>query len=317
MLTNGGDARVVGDGVQLYDEDAAGASMLTVAKTELLPSGTYLVRSRVDISKVLDVQNGAFINCANVQIFTSNDTGAQKWNVSKNSDGTYTFVNCRSKKALDVENGVAANGSNVQQYESNSTLAQRWVVDWNEKAGGYEFASALDSNYVLDLAGGSSIDGSNIQIYQRNGTAAQSFILTKASYVPTAEDIMLEKAQGYSSGTNYLILVNKGEHRVCVFSGYHNNWSLIQSWSCVVGKPSTPTPSGTFRTTGFKRPALTTDSRAIYCTQIHGGYFFHSILVSESELGNSLSHGCVRLPYSAANWIYTTIGAGTTVVIYG
>lgn len=74
--------------------------------------------------------------------------------------------------------------------------------------------------------------------------------------------------------------------------------------------------TGTYRTTGFKRNALTTDSRAIYCTQIWGGYFFHSILASENELGKSLSHGCIRLPYSAAQWIHSNIYAGTTVVIY-
>ena len=124
------------------------------------------------------------------------------------------------------------------------------------------------------------------------------------------------KAQGYSSRTGYLILVDKSTHTVGVFSGSRNNWSLYLTWQCVTGAPSTPTPSGTFVTSGFKRPHLTTNSNAITCTQISGGYFFHSILSSTSELGKSLSHGCVRLPYDGARWIYNNIGAGTTVVIY-
>ena len=127
---------------------------------------------------------------------------------------------------------------------------------------------------------------------------------------------MAIRAQGYSSGTGYLIMVDCAAHKVGVFKGSTNNWSLQYSWSCVTGAPSTPTVKGVFHTTGFKRNALTTDSRAIYCTQIWGGYFFHSILVSESELGKSLSHGCIRLPYSAAQWIHRNIFAGTTVVIY-
>ena len=127
---------------------------------------------------------------------------------------------------------------------------------------------------------------------------------------------MAIKAQGYSSGTNYLILVDCSSHKVGVFHGSQNNWSLQYSWSCVTGAPATPTIKGTFHTTGFKRGSLSTDSRAIWCTQISGGYFFHSILASESELGNSLSHGCIRLPYTAAQWIYNNIYAGTTVVIY-
>ena len=127
---------------------------------------------------------------------------------------------------------------------------------------------------------------------------------------------MAIKAQGYSSGTNYLILVDCSSHKVGVFHGSQNNWSLQYSWSCVTGAPATPTIKGAFHTTGFKRGSLSTDSRAIWCTQISGGYFFHSILASESELGNSLSHGCIRLPYTAAQWIYNNIYAGTTVVIY-
>ena len=127
---------------------------------------------------------------------------------------------------------------------------------------------------------------------------------------------MAIKAQGYTSGTNYLIMVDCSAHKVGVFRGSVNNWSLQYSWRCVTGAPSTPTIKGTFHTTGFKRNSLSTDSRAIYCTQIWGGYFFHSILASESELGQSLSHGCIRLPYSAAQWIHSNIYAGTTVVIY-
>ena len=127
---------------------------------------------------------------------------------------------------------------------------------------------------------------------------------------------MINKAQKYSSGTKYLILVDLSGHKVGVFKGKKNNWSLQYYWSCAVGKSSTPTIKGTYRTTGFTRPYLTTDSRAIYCTQIWGGYFFHSILSSENELGKNVSHGCIRLPYSAANWIYKNINSGTTVYIY-
>ena len=127
---------------------------------------------------------------------------------------------------------------------------------------------------------------------------------------------MLYKAQSYSSGTKYLILVDRSAHKVGVFQGAHNNWNQLYNWSCVVGAPGTPTITGVYHTTGGKRTSLSTDSRAIWCTQIWGGYFFHSILASESELGQSLSHGCIRLPYSAARWIYDNINFGTTVVIY-
>lgn len=123
-------------------------------------------------------------------------------------------------------------------------------------------------------------------------------------------------AQGYSSGTNRLILVDRGAHQVGVFTGSQGNWSPTFLWSCVTGAPGTPTITGTFRTTGGKVGTLTTDSRAHYCTQIAGGYFFHTILASDDELGQSLSHGCIRLAYPNAQWIYDNIWAGTTVAIF-
>ena len=127
---------------------------------------------------------------------------------------------------------------------------------------------------------------------------------------------MGRSAQKYSSGTNYLILVDRANHKVAAFKGHYNYWILQYYWSCVTGAPATPTITGQYSTTGYKRTSLSTDSRAIWCTQIWGGYFFHSILASESELGHSLSHGCIRLPYSAAQWIYNNIYIGTKVVIY-
>ena len=134
--------------------------------------------------------------------------------------------------------------------------------------------------------------------------------------IDTVRVNMCSKAQQYFSSTSYLILVDRSNHKVGVFRGSLDNWSLVYYWSCTTGAPNTPTITGSYYTTGFKRASLSTDSRAITCTQIWGGYFFHSILASESELGKSLSHGCIRLPYSAAAWVYNNIHLGTRVIIY-
>lgn len=179
------------------------------------------------------------------------------------------------------------------------------------KNGAYSGTTGLNKNLeafqVVLVAKGAPAPGSTINSFSdENG-----FLGVLAKYRP-----YINKAQGYSSNTNYLILVDRGNHKVVVFKGSRNNWSLQYYWSCVTGAPGSPTITGTFSTTGLTRPHLTTDSRAIYCTQIWGGYFFHSILASESELGKSLSHGCIRLAYPNANWIYNNIRAGTTVVIY-
>ncbi len=136
--------------------------------------------------------------------------------------------------------------------------------------------------------------------------------------VPAGQQMMSDIANnsGFTSGTSYLILVNRSRHEVGVFKGGYNNWSCIKFWSCVTGAPSTPTITGTYSTTGFKRTNLTTDARARWATQINGGYFFHSILASNNELGSSQSHGCIRLAVENAKWIYDNIWQGTKVYIY-
>lgn len=134
--------------------------------------------------------------------------------------------------------------------------------------------------------------------------------------VPPEQKAMLNRIRSYGSGTGYLIAVDRSTHKVGVFTGGAGSWNMKYYWSCVTGAPSTPTITGSYSTTGGKRPALTTDSRAKYATQISGGYFFHTILNSEAELGQSLSHGCIRMAYSSAQWIYNNIFGGTRVVIY-
>lgn len=174
-------------------------------------------------------------------------------------------------------------------------------------AGSQGLSLNMEAYEVAVVLKGSAAPGTTVNAFSDENGFLKTYL----------ENLEYEKmANQYSSGTNYLIMVDRGNHRVRVFTGSSYNWSLIYNWSCVTGAPATPTITGSYYATGFKRTSLSTDSRAIWCTQIWGGYFFHSILASESELGNSLSHGCIRLSHSAALWMYNNIYKGTRVIIY-
>lgn len=149
------------------------------------------------------------------------------------------------------------------------------------------------------------------------GTTARAFSDQNGFLgVPPINRAFMNKANQYSSLTNWIILVDTNAHQAAILSGSRGNWKMSRRFSVTTGAPSSPTIKGVFQTTGFKRPNLSTDSRARWCTQIKGGYFFHTILASTSELGHSQSHGCVRLAVPDAQWIYNNINRGTTVVIY-
>ncbi len=136
---------------------------------------------------------------------------------------------------------------------------------------------------------------------------------------------MAYKAMGYSSATSNLILVNRAAHLVAIFRGSQNAWQLINNFSCTVGKPSTPTVTGTF-STGIKEYYFDSGIyRCFYATQIYGDYLFHSVLyaktstpqtVLDGTMGASASHGCIRLAIQNAKYIYDYIPHGTRVVIY-
>ena len=134
--------------------------------------------------------------------------------------------------------------------------------------------------------------------------------------LPCLYSDMYSRAQGYSSSTSTLILVDTVGNRIAIYSGHQGAWSPLIEARCVSGAPATPTIKGSYSTTGFTRTSLDTDSRARWCTQISGGYFFHTILASESELGNNLSHGCIRLSVGNAQWIYNNVHKGTRVIIW-
>ena len=307
-----------GTSMQVYGWNGTKAQLFNVTPTSILTNGTYMIQVFKNVNYAIDVASASNANGANIQLYQKNNSGAQKWNVTRNSDGSYTFKNAANGKALDLTSALAAEGSNIQQWTPNGSAAQKWFIEYVD-GGGIKIVSAVNRDYAIGIAGNALRNNSNIELQASSASDAQKFTFEKTTYVPPMpadQQAMQNRIWGNSSGTQWLIAVDRSSHKVGVFKGSANNWSLQYYWSCVTGAPGTPTITGTYRTTGFKRNALTTDSRAIYCTQIYGGYFFHSILVSENELGKSLSHGCIRLPYSAAQWIHSNIFLGTTVVIY-
>ena len=134
---------------------------------------------------------------------------------------------------------------------------------------------------------------------------------------------MTSKAQGYSSSTKWLILVDTSKNKVAVFNGSKGNWTLKKYWDCTSGASSSPTVTGTFKVQA-KGMSFGSGYTCWYYTQFYGNYLFHSVLynqgsktsIQDGRLGINASHGCVRLSINNAKWIYDNIPRNTKVVIY-
>lgn len=135
-------------------------------------------------------------------------------------------------------------------------------------------------------------------------------------------DYMDAKAQGYSSNTNWLILVDTSRCLTSIYTGARGNWTLNRRYVCSTGKASTPTVLGEYQVYG-KGYSFGHGYTCYYYTQFYGDYLFHSSpyyvnsnQVMDPTMGVPSSAGCVRLEIQNAKWIYDNIPYGTKVVTY-
>ena len=147
-----------------------------------ITEGIYTIVSDLSSGRVLEVAGGQTGNGANVQIYDSNSTFAQKVKIisvgAAGADGANVYIIqfTNSDKVLDVACASTQAGANVQQYESNSTRGQYWYFKNAVQSGFFNIYSLL-SGLVLDIAGGTDANGANVQVYTLNNSEAQAFRL--------------------------------------------------------------------------------------------------------------------------------------------
>ncbi|SFW78200.1 lectin [Amycolatopsis australiensis] len=111
--------------------------------------------------KCADVAQSGTANGTHVQLYTCNNTGAQKW--FSGADGSLQAQG----GCLDVSNSGTANGTKVQLWQCNGSGAQKW------QAGTAGSLVNPQSGKCLDDPGSTTADGTQLQIYDCNQSAAQ------------------------------------------------------------------------------------------------------------------------------------------------
>ena len=194
---------------------------LAAENRNVLADGTYTISTLLNSNYVLDVKDGSTSNRANIQLYEANDTAAQQFKVSHDSQGYVTFTNVKSGRVLDLNGAIVKDAGNIQQYISNGTRAQKWIV--KQDGNGYVVMSAINPNYILDLNGGSVRNGSNIQLHSVTGSNSQRWNITK--YVSKDERINNLAAQNKNTladgvyeinsvkNSNYTLDVNSASTR--------------------------------------------------------------------------------------------------------
>jgi len=125
--------------------------------------------------------------------------------------------------------------------------------------------------------------------------------------------------------TGWRIIVDLAARRVSVYS----DGRTARTFQAVVGKPSTPTPTGQFfvEETVQMEPgaaggpfALALSARSNVLQEFEGGpgqIGIHGRDELGGTLGTAASHGCIRLATASIDWLADRVGPGTPVTIYG
>jgi lipoprotein-anchoring transpeptidase ErfK/SrfK len=126
-----------------------------------------------------------------------------------------------------------------------------------------------------------------------------------------------------SSATPWRLQVSLSTRRVVVT----REGRVVRRFAAIVGKPSTPTPRGSFFVEEALRLspgasgapfALATSARSNALSEFDGGpgqIALHGTGNLSGALGTAVSHGCVRLAPRAIAWLAGRIGAGVPVLI--
>ncbi|MDY7088340.1 MAG: beta-1,3-glucanase family protein [Actinomycetota bacterium] len=124
------------------------------------PTGVSVISSLNN--KCIDVPSANFVDSAPLQMWTCNNTSAQKW--------TFTGGTLQAGgKCMDVQAAGTANGTPIQLYTCNGTAAQQFVL-----TGSGDLVNP-QANRCVDIKEVNSADGARLHLWDCLGAANQKW----------------------------------------------------------------------------------------------------------------------------------------------
>ena len=222
-----------GAAIRLYAPNGTASQLFVVSSSDVnIATGVSMIITSVANKKlVMDVTSASTVNGARVQLYSSNNTNAQKYRFESIGNGTYKIVNVNSGKVLDVSSGSTANGAALQQYTSNNTVAQQWTV--RNYGSGKIVLVSVNANKAVDIPGGNAVQQAQLQLYSPNGTVAQQWLVAKAPL--TLRERLNETAakhrQDLPDGTYTFGSKLNASMKMDVSGASRSNYGNVQIWA--------------------------------------------------------------------------------------
>lgn len=222
-----------GAAIRLYVPNGTASQLFVVSSSDVnIATGVSMIITSIANKKlVTDVTGASMANGTRVQLYSSNNTNAQKYRFESIGNGTYKIVNINSGKMLDVAGGSTANGAALQQYASNNTVAQQWTVR-NYGSGKVALVS-VNANKAVDIPSGNAVQQAQLQLYSPNGTVAQQWLVAKAPL--TLRERLNETAakhrQDLPDGTYIFGSKLNTSMKMDVSGASRSNYGNVQIWA--------------------------------------------------------------------------------------
>jgi lipoprotein-anchoring transpeptidase ErfK/SrfK len=158
---------------------------------------------------------------------------------------------------------------------------------------------------------------------ERTGPGGHKWLRVRLPGRPNGLTGWIKKAHTVALSTPWHIVVDTSSRTVTVYRGGRS----VLAAKAVVGKPSTPTPTGQFfveedlhlPANAVGAPfALALSARSDVFQDFDGGpgqIALHGLANVGGTPGTAASHGCIRLPGSIMHWLVLRIGPGVPVTI--
>ncbi len=186
-------------------------------------------------------------------------------------------------------------------------------------------APSAHSSVIESLAPSRPITGerTTLPVLSRTTTQGVAWLRVMLPGRPNSSSGWIAAQGTHASATGWRLAVSLRARRVTVY----RHGRVVQRFGAVVGKPSTPTPTGRFfveetlQMTGGEPGgpfALALSARSDALQEFEGGpgqIALHGRDNLGGVLGAAESHGCVRLGTASIDWLAERIGPGVPVTI--
>lgn len=173
----------VAKGTNILGNRAVGGSRqqfkLVKDTREVIPEGIVTISPFTNTSMVFDIKGGSTTSGGGLQLWTSNGSIAQRFEVVKVSEDTYRIRTAASGGWL-TGNGVSQQVTQ-QGTGANESTADLWKLVWD--TGGYFSLQNVTSRENLVLHASAVKKGAEVQSATGKGSALQHFVFKKADLI--------------------------------------------------------------------------------------------------------------------------------------